>query len=608
MKASQEPTATSQRIRANNLRRSFDTAATSELSAGAPTKAQVNQRIHGNRSLMRAAADLQRESESEAEAGGMRVGPADDQYEREADSVAAQVVSRAPVMGAQSTDSTLQRKEAGASSKGGDVSAGFARSLDAERGKGSALPKETMAQMNAGFGADFSGVRVHNDATSDALSRSIDARAFTSGNDIFFRSNAYQPNNADGQQALAHELTHVVQQGGAQQGVQRKTNPAQIQRLITSKAFNKSTSLTARKGKSHKQIKAMVQALAIYEGPLATATPAAKIKHLTSMLAGIDAWLTSRDPKKSSRHGKVRSLRNEVVDELNNVKNQLAAVKGGDFSDDNVSKAEDRKYGEAMNTLDELTYNFGIDTNERGEEVKVEGGSFTAVFKENLAVDPLAGKHRGAGIPAQNPEFAKRNLAMLAMDKLLGANVIPKTFLAKHNDKEGFIMEKVEGKTGRQLFNQDKDEYESALAMPQVRRSLSNLYLLDMICAQVDRHPGNFVIEMEGGVIKGVKGIDNDLAFGKDVDLEGAMKFKAGSFARGMGTAGKLVDELTEIDKGFAQKIIDLDGQPEVVRDTLKGLLTKEEIDATLKRITHLANFLRPMMNVTDGVIKSEWK
>ena len=116
------------------------------------------------------------------------------------------------------------------------------------------------------------------------------------------------------------------------------------------------------------------------------------------------------------------------------------------------------------------------------------------------------------------------------------------------------------------------------------------------------------MIEVEGGVIKGVKGIDNDLAFGKDVDLEGAMRFTKGSFARGMQTAGVLADELKEIDRAFAQKIIDLDGQHQVVRDTLNGLLTNEEIDATLRRITHLANFLRPMMNVQDGVIKSKWE
>lgn len=585
-------------LRARLQRRTAASAA-HELSDTPPSGVHVSQRTFGNQSLMRAAERVLRDAETEAVAGTLRVGPADDRFEREADAVARQVAPGHGVTQGGAGDS-VQRKEAGAGQEGGGVSKDFEHTLDSVRGGGSALPKETLGQMNQGFGADFSGVRVHDNTQSDALNRSINARAFTSGSDVFFRSGEYKPGTEAGQQTIAHELTHVVQQGGAHQG--------SIQRLIASATFRKNTKLFGRKGKSGADFANMVQALAMYEGPLQTSTPAAKIKHLTSMLAAIDTWLANRAAGKSSRRSHVVSLRSEVESELKNVKNQMPQAKTGDFMDDNVAKAEDGKYGEAMNTLDELTYDFGLDVNDQGEDIKVQGGTFTAVFKENLSTDPLTGKHRGAGIPAQNPEFAKRNLAMLAMDKLLGANVIPKTFLAKHNDKEGFIMEKVEGKTARQMQKDDKESLKDAMALPQVRRSLSNLYLLDMICAQVDRHPGNFVIEVENGVIKGVKGIDNDLAFGKDVDLEKAMTYNKGSFARGSQTAGVLVDELTEIDRTFAQKIIDLDGQPDLVKATLKDLLTNEEIEATLERITHLANFLRPMMNVTDGVIKSKWE
>lgn len=576
------------------------TAPTSAHQNGAPSQAQFNQRTFGNARLMRAAANMADDAMN-ADASshsGVKVGPADDAFEREANAN-SQLVTGNALAHESAAPGNVQRKEDGAGAQGGNVSADFAESLQGERGRGSALPQETQAQMGAGLGADFSGVRVHNNATSDSLNRSINARAFTTGSDVFFRAGEYDPKSKGGQQTLAHELTHVVQQGGAQQ---------QVQRMISSAKFKKDTKLFGRKGKSGNDFANMVQAVAMYEGPLANAAPAAKIKHLTSLLNAIDAWLANRAQGKSSRRNHAVSLRNEVATELQNIKNQMPVAKSSDFEDPNVAQAEDGKYGEAMNTLDEITYNFGMDKNEEGEDVKVEGGSFTAVFKENLAVDPLTGKHRGAGIPGNNPEFAKRNLAMAALDKLLGANVIPRTFLAKHNKKEGFIMEKVEGKTARQMNNDDKKALKDAMALPQVRRSLSNLYLLDMICAQVDRHPGNFVIEMEGGVIKGVKGIDNDLAFGKDVDLAGAMNFKAGSFARGSQTAGVLVDELKEIDRGFAQKIIELDGKPALVRDTLKDLLTSTEIDKTLERLTHLADFLRPMMNVQDGVIKSKWE
>jgi hypothetical protein len=55
---------------------------------------------------------------------------------------------------------------------------------------------------------------VHADAEADALSRSLNARAFTTGTDIFFSQGAHNPGSSGGRELLAHELTHVVQQTG----------------------------------------------------------------------------------------------------------------------------------------------------------------------------------------------------------------------------------------------------------------------------------------------------------------------------------------------------------------------------------------------------------
>lgn len=62
------------------------------------------------------------------------------------------------------------------------------------------------------FGEDFGDVRVHRDGRSDRLTRSLQAKAFTVGNDIFFRSDAYSPHSREGKHLMAHELSHVVQQ------------------------------------------------------------------------------------------------------------------------------------------------------------------------------------------------------------------------------------------------------------------------------------------------------------------------------------------------------------------------------------------------------------
>lgn len=109
---------------------------------------------------------------------------------------------------------SLQRKEAPGQANGESaVSTGYERSLQhAIQGGGSALEPSTRSFMESRFGHDFSTVRVHHDAQADTLSRQVNARAFTVGQDIFFGRSDYAPSSTQGQRLLAHELTHVVQQ------------------------------------------------------------------------------------------------------------------------------------------------------------------------------------------------------------------------------------------------------------------------------------------------------------------------------------------------------------------------------------------------------------
>ena len=81
----------------------------------------------------------------------------------------------------------------------------------AKRG-GRALPGGLRAALEAAFGGvDFSGVRVHTDSTAHEAAETIRARAYTVGQDIFFRRGEWSPDSGQGQHLLAHELTHVVQ-------------------------------------------------------------------------------------------------------------------------------------------------------------------------------------------------------------------------------------------------------------------------------------------------------------------------------------------------------------------------------------------------------------
>lgn len=99
---------------------------------------------------------------------------------------------------------------------GMEVSQDIENAIQQKAGSGNPLPDTVKGPMENAMGADFSNVRVHNDNESDALNKSVAAKAFTTGSDIFFGKDEFKPNSKDGQELLAHELTHVVQQTGAQ--------------------------------------------------------------------------------------------------------------------------------------------------------------------------------------------------------------------------------------------------------------------------------------------------------------------------------------------------------------------------------------------------------
>ncbi|MBC7910203.1 MAG: DUF4157 domain-containing protein [Pyrinomonadaceae bacterium] len=84
----------------------------------------------------------------------------------------------------------------------------------ASQGGGQSLPDDLQQQMGRAYGADFKNVSVHTDGESEVLNESLKARAFTTGQDVFFGRGQYNPQNAAGRELIAHELAHVVQQSG----------------------------------------------------------------------------------------------------------------------------------------------------------------------------------------------------------------------------------------------------------------------------------------------------------------------------------------------------------------------------------------------------------
>ena len=168
----------------------------------------------------------------------LTIGQPDDKYEREADSVSAKVVKL--INHPQFAEESENTQQAVAESKSklgiqressvlvGSTDDGFERTLNQIRGSGNPLPPQIQTKMGTAMDADFSDVRVHTDATAAHLNQSVQAKAFTTGKDIFFNQGEYNPVSYSGQSLIAHELTHVVQQGGAGQ------SNGVVQRLITS--------------------------------------------------------------------------------------------------------------------------------------------------------------------------------------------------------------------------------------------------------------------------------------------------------------------------------------------------------------------------------------
>ena len=98
---------------------------------------------------------------------------------------------------------------------GGRVHPDVTAQIAAARGRGAPLEPAVHAEMSAALGHDFGDVRVHTDPLAGALARSVQARAFTTGADVFFGAGEYAPASAQGRGLLAHELAHVIQQRGA---------------------------------------------------------------------------------------------------------------------------------------------------------------------------------------------------------------------------------------------------------------------------------------------------------------------------------------------------------------------------------------------------------
>jgi hypothetical protein len=166
----------------------------------------------------------------------LRVNDPGDLYEKEADTVADQVMRiKNPLLTSLSStavqrkcadceekENKIQRKETNASEQEHDSSLdNYISGLSG----GQSLPDDLRNFYEPKFSYDFSHVKVHTDTAAVKSARSINALAYTSGANIVFNQGQYSPQTDSGKRLLGHELTHVVQQNGGEASIHRKPQP-----------------------------------------------------------------------------------------------------------------------------------------------------------------------------------------------------------------------------------------------------------------------------------------------------------------------------------------------------------------------------------------------
>lgn len=157
----------------------------------------------------------------------IKIGGANDVYEKEADSAADKVMSNISLSDSptkategmvqtkyqneeqsQEEEEFVQTKSFKRANQHESIDEGIQSSIS----HGHPLHSSIRMKMEDSFGVDFSGVRIHTHVQSHKMNQGIGARAFTYGKNIYFNSGEYLSSNKSGQWLLAHELTHYIQQ------------------------------------------------------------------------------------------------------------------------------------------------------------------------------------------------------------------------------------------------------------------------------------------------------------------------------------------------------------------------------------------------------------
>jgi hypothetical protein len=154
----------------------------------------------------------------------LTIGRSGDKYELEANRVANQISDEddLPMTGISRVGRQYQTKII--SEQNSQIKPDLETRIKAVRGQGQPLPESVRAFFEQRLGYDLSSVRIHTGGQAADLAGRLNARAFTLEKDIVFGSGQYTPETKTGRILLAHELTHVIQQGGVSFQIRKKAS------------------------------------------------------------------------------------------------------------------------------------------------------------------------------------------------------------------------------------------------------------------------------------------------------------------------------------------------------------------------------------------------
>lgn len=541
----------------------------------------------------------------------LTIGAPNDPYEQEADRVAAQVVQQIHAPKAEQAaaraiqrenlpEEELQMKsDHTESTGGGEASQHLESAIHSARNSGQPLDPVLQQQMGQAMNADFGDVKVHTDNQADQLSQLIQAEAFTTGQDIFFRQGAYQPKSQSGQEVLAHELTHVIQQGGS--------SSSHIQRLPTRLQVTAEVGSPKKKEGMSERYKAFLNALDGYGNEImkivGADTPTIKLQQAQIFLEldkVIDAAAEYNKEHKSDERARLVA----AIGQQARLEKVVVKTRAQYFINNPTAARPmwSQVIPKEMGTrVVELTSKTLVGADQGGINTVDEhqiSDTYTGFFKEDkskITNTTEASIADQMGISRQGPRFADRAVAMYRLDQLLQTNVVSRTDYAikksRFSSTVGTISQKAKGTKFAKLGNSGqvvKTDADKAGATnpdtfsfddPVFQRCLSKLTIIDALCYQVDRHAGNFYVETDGqGRVVSVTGIDNDLAF--PGDRTNAKHKKVTSMYREYAGIGHYAD------KEVAEMVLALDEND--LRAVLHDLLNRDEIDLTIKRLRSL--------------------